>query len=45
VIASSIGWPKPEVCELNYTPERADGTIDISKAPDINVEFDLWRQL
>ena len=20
-------------CELNYTPERSDGTIDISKAP------------
>jgi malate dehydrogenase (quinone) len=31
-------------CELNYTPERADGTIDISKALDVNVEFDLSRQ-
>ncbi len=31
-------------CELNYTPERPDGTIDISKALDVNVEFDLSRQ-
>jgi len=32
-------------CELNYTPERNDGSIDISKALDVNVEFDLSRQL
>ena len=32
-------------CELNYTPERSDGTIDISKALDVNAEFDLSRQL
>src|SRR6266568_5777109 len=32
-------------CELNYTPERSDGRIDISKALDVNVEFDLSRQL
>src|SRR5271156_5808357 len=32
-------------CELNYTPQRADGSIDISKALEINVEFDLSRQL
>src|SRR6202048_3450608 len=31
-------------CELNYTPERPDGTIDISKALEVNVEFDLSRQ-
>jgi len=31
-------------CELNYTPERPDGTIDISKALDVNAEFDLSRQ-
>jgi malate dehydrogenase (quinone) len=30
---------------MNYTPERADGSIDISKALQINVEFDLSRQL
>ena len=32
-------------CELNYTPERADGSIDISKALEVNTEFDLSRQL
>ncbi len=25
--------------ELNYTPERADGSIDVSKALDINEQF------
>jgi malate dehydrogenase (quinone) len=32
-------------CEMNYTPQRADGSIDISKALQVNVEFDLSRQL
>jgi malate dehydrogenase (quinone) len=31
-------------CEMNYTPELADGSIDISKALQVNVEFDLSRQ-
>ncbi|UYN93962.1 MAG: malate dehydrogenase (quinone) [Enhydrobacter sp.] len=31
-------------CELNYTPMRADGSIDIAKALEVNVEFDLSRQ-
>jgi len=32
-------------CELNYTPQRSDGTIDISKALEVNTEFDISRQL
>lgn len=32
-------------CELNYTPLGADGTVNISKALEVNVEFDLSRQL
>jgi malate dehydrogenase (quinone) len=32
-------------CELNYTPERPDGSVDISKALEVNTEFDLSRQL
>jgi malate dehydrogenase (quinone) len=32
-------------CEMNYTPQRADGSVDISRALEINVEFDLSRQL
>lgn len=32
-------------CELNYTPRRADGSIDISKALAVNTQFDASRQL
>jgi malate dehydrogenase (quinone) len=32
-------------CELNYTPRRSDGSIDISKALQVNTEFDISRQL
>ncbi len=32
-------------CEMNYTPPNADGTVDISKALEVNTEFDLSRQL
>ena len=31
-------------CEMNYTPEQPDGSVDISKALEVNVEFDLSRQ-
>jgi malate dehydrogenase (quinone) len=31
-------------CELNYTPQRADGSVDIAKALEVNTEFDLSRQ-
>jgi malate dehydrogenase (quinone) len=31
-------------CELNYTPMRKDGSVDISKALEVNVEFDMSRQ-
>jgi malate dehydrogenase (quinone) len=32
-------------CELNYTPQSADGSVDISRALEVNTEFDLSRQL
>ncbi len=32
-------------CELNYTPLRPDGGVDISNALSVNTEFDLSRQL
>jgi len=32
-------------CELNYTPQLADGSVDISEALKVNTEFDLSRQL
>jgi malate dehydrogenase (quinone) len=31
--------------ELNYTPQLSDGSVDISKALEVNTEFDLSRQL
>ncbi|MBB3810480.1 malate dehydrogenase (quinone) [Pseudochelatococcus contaminans] len=32
-------------CEMNYTPQRADGSVDISEALEVNTEFDISRQL
>jgi malate dehydrogenase (quinone) len=47
---SSEGWNNAGTghaanCELNYTPQRPDGSVDISKALEVNTEFDLSRQL
>lgn len=42
---NNAGTGHAALCELNYTPERDDGSIDISKALEVNVEFDLSRQL
>jgi malate dehydrogenase (quinone) len=42
---NNAGTGHAALCELNYTPERADGSIDISKALQVNTEFDLSRQL
>jgi malate dehydrogenase (quinone) len=47
---SSEGWNNAGTghaanCELNYTPQRKDGSVDISKALEVNTEFDLSRQL
>ncbi|WP_339381139.1 malate dehydrogenase (quinone) [Nocardia jejuensis] len=33
------------LCELNYTSENPDGTIDIDKAVAVNEQFQLTRQL
>src|ERR1700746_3988752 len=42
---NNAGTGHAALCELNYTPQRADGSIDISKALQVNTEFDLSRQL
>jgi malate dehydrogenase (quinone) len=42
---NNAGTGHAALCELNYTPEEADGSIDISKALPVNTEFDLSRQL
>src|SRR5246500_254098 len=42
---NNAGTGHAALCELNYTPQNNDGTIDISKALQVNTEFDLSRQL
>lgn len=42
---NNAGTGHAALCELNYTPERPDGSVDISKALEVNTEFDLSRQL
>jgi len=42
---NNAGTGHAALCELNYTPEDAEGRIDISKALQVNTEFDLSRQL
>src|SRR5688572_10193293 len=41
---NNAGTGHAALCEPNYTPQNPDGTIDISKALQINTEFDLSRQ-
>ncbi|TWB40983.1 malate dehydrogenase (quinone) [Nitrospirillum pindoramense] len=46
---SSMAWNNAGTghaanCELNYTPQRPDGGIDISKALKVNTEFDVSRE-
>src|ERR1700729_3477268 len=42
---NNAGTGHAALCELNYTPQNDDGSIDISKALQVNTEFDLSRQL
>jgi malate dehydrogenase (quinone) len=53
-LESTDGWNNAgtghaALCELNYTPEKADGSIDIAKAVTINEQFalscELWDHL
>ena len=41
---NNAGTGHAALCELNYTPELADGSIDISQALEVNTEFDISRQ-
>jgi len=41
---NNAGTGHAALCELNYTPQESDGSIDISKALQVNTEFDLSRQ-
>jgi len=42
---NNAGTGHAALCELNYTSEKSDGTVDISRALKVNTEFDLSRQL
>jgi malate dehydrogenase (quinone) len=41
---NNAGTGHSAFCELNYTPEQADGSIDISKAIAINESFEISKQ-
>ncbi len=42
---NNAGTGHAALCELNYTPEKPDGSINIAKALEVNTEYDLSRQL
>ncbi|MCU1414645.1 MAG: malate:quinone oxidoreductase [Microbacteriaceae bacterium] len=41
---NNAGTGHSALCELNYTPERADGSIDITSAVKVNEQFQVSRQ-
>ena len=42
---NNAGTGHAALCELNYTPQKADGSVDVSKALHINESFKLSTQL
>lgn len=42
---NNAGTGHAALCELNYTPQRPDGTVDITKAVAINEQFEISREL
>ena len=41
---NNAGTGHAGLCELNYTPQAADGSIDIKKAVHINAQFEVSKQ-
>jgi malate dehydrogenase (quinone) len=41
---NNAGTGHSALCELNYTPERADGSIDTHKAVEINESFEVSKE-
>lgn len=41
---NNAGTGHAALCELNYTPEQPDGSIDVSKALQINEAFEVSKQ-
>src|SRR5699024_131847 len=44
-VMNNAGTGHEALCELNYTPEEADGTINASKALEIYNQFQVSKQL
>ena len=43
-VYNNAGTGHAAFCELNYTPQRPDGSVDVSKALKINELFQVSRQ-
>ena len=41
---NNAGTGHSALCELNYTPQRSDGTVEIAKAVTVNEQFQVSRQ-
>ncbi len=41
---NNAGTGHSALCELNYTPQKSDGSIDIAKAITVNEQFQVSRQ-
>jgi len=41
---NNAGTGHSALCELNYSPQLPDGTVDVSKAIEINEQFQVSRQ-
>jgi len=41
---NNAGTGHAGLCELNYTPQAADGSIDIKKAVQINAQYEVSKQ-
>ncbi len=41
---NNAGTGHSALCELNYTPQMPDGSVDVSKAVTVNEQFQLSRQ-
>lgn len=41
---NNAGTGHSALCELNYTPENKDGSVDIAKAINVNEQFQVSRQ-
>ena len=44
MVWNNAGTGHQALCELNYTPKKEDGSIDISKAVRINQQYELSKE-